>query len=178
MTRDVAHKLKYKKPANIYSTFFPAMQGKRSKMSSSDPTSSILLTDTPKMIKDKINKYAFSGGRQTAEEQRELGADLDIDVPFQYLTFFLEDDEKLEDIRVKYSSGELLTGEVKAILIDCLTEFLLDFQAKRAKVTDEDVEKFLEIRQMSPYPTAWKEEMDKRAAERAKQDAEKKAAKD
>jgi len=48
MTRDVAHKLKYMKPANIYSTFFPALQGKKTKMSSSDATSSILLTDTPK----------------------------------------------------------------------------------------------------------------------------------
>jgi len=82
MTRDVAHKLKYMKPANIYSTFFPALQGKKSKMSSSDFSSTILLTDTPKMIKEKINKYAFSGGRQTVEEHRKLGADLDIDVPF------------------------------------------------------------------------------------------------
>lgn len=63
MTRDVAHKLKYMKPANIYSTFFPALQGKKSKMSSSDETSAILLTDTAKMVTDKINKYAFSGGR-------------------------------------------------------------------------------------------------------------------
>ena len=63
MTRDVAHKLKYMKPATIYSTFFPALQGKKSKMSSSDDTSSILLTDTPKMVSNKINKYAFSGGR-------------------------------------------------------------------------------------------------------------------
>lgn len=74
-------------------------------MSSSDPNSGILLTDTPKQIKDKVNKYAFSGGRQTVEEHKRLGADMDIDVPFQYLQFFLEDDEKLEDIRQKYSSG-------------------------------------------------------------------------
>ena len=127
MTRDVAHKLKYMKPANIYSTFFPALQGKKSKMSSSDFSSTILLTDTPKMIKEKINKYAFSGGRQTVEEHRKLGADLDIDVPFQYLQFFLDDDEQLEDIRQKYSSGELLTGEVKAILVKCLTDFLKEF---------------------------------------------------
>jgi len=93
MTRDVAHKLKYMKPATIYSTFFPALQGKKSKMSSSDETSSILLTDTPKMVSDKISKYAFSGGRQTVEEHRALGADLDVDVSFQWLTFFLEDDE-------------------------------------------------------------------------------------
>ena len=51
-------------------------------MSSSDPTTSILLTDTAKEIKDKINKYAFSGGRQTVEEHREKGADIDIDVSY------------------------------------------------------------------------------------------------
>lgn len=48
MTRDLAHKLKYMKPATLYSTFFPALKGKKTKMSSSDETSSILLTDTPK----------------------------------------------------------------------------------------------------------------------------------
>ena len=93
MTRDLAHKLKYMKPANIYSTFFPALQGKKSKMSSSVYSSAILLTDKPDVIKDKINKYAFSGGRQTVEEHREKGADLEVDVPYQYLTFFLDDDE-------------------------------------------------------------------------------------
>ena len=113
MTRDVAQKLKYMKPANIYSSFFPALQGKKTKMSSSDANSSILLTDTAKMVKDKINKFALSGGRQTAEEHRRLGADLDIDVPFQYLWFFLDDDEKLEEIRKAYAGGEMLTGEIK-----------------------------------------------------------------
>ena len=127
MTRDVAQKLKYMKPASFYSTFFPALQGKKSKMSSSDYNSSILLTDTAKQIKDKVNKYAFSGGRQTVEEHREKGADLEIDVPFQYLTFFLDDDEQLKDIEQKYGSGEMLTGEVKKILIDCLTKFVTDF---------------------------------------------------
>lgn len=75
------------------------MQGKKTKMSSSNATSSILLTDTPKQVKDKVNKYAFSGGRQTVEEHRQFGADLDIDVSYQYLTFFLDDDEKLEEIK-------------------------------------------------------------------------------
>jgi tryptophanyl-tRNA synthetase len=68
MTRDVAAKLKYMKPSTIYSTFFPALQGLKAKMSSSDATSSILLTDTAKQIESKINKYAFSGGQPTLEE--------------------------------------------------------------------------------------------------------------
>jgi len=82
MTRDVAQKLKYAKPASIYSTFFPALQGKKTKMSSSDPTSGILLTDSANDIKKKINKYAFSGGQATLELQKEKGANLDIDVPY------------------------------------------------------------------------------------------------
>ena len=127
MTRDIAQKLKYMKPASIYSTFFPALQGLKSKMSASEVTSAIFVTDKPDEIKKKINKYAFSGGQQTVEEHRKLGANIDVDVPFQWLTFFLDDDEKLEDIRVKYSSGEMLTGEVKTILIKCLQDFVKAF---------------------------------------------------
>lgn len=63
LTRDVAAKLKYKKPVCIHSIFFPGLKGKQTKMSSSDPTSCILLTDTASQIKNKINKYAFSGGQ-------------------------------------------------------------------------------------------------------------------
>ena len=50
------------KPGSLYSSFFPALQGAKSKMSSSDPTSAVILTDTAKEIKDKVNKYALSGG--------------------------------------------------------------------------------------------------------------------
>ena len=47
----------------------------------------------------QINKYSFSGCQATVEEHREKGGNCDVDVSFQYLTFFLEDDEKLEQIR-------------------------------------------------------------------------------
>ena len=155
MTRDIAQKLKYQKPAGIYSSFFPALQGKKSKMSSSDPNSSILVTDTAADIKRKINKYAFSGGGQTVEEHRANGGNLEIDVPYQYLTFFLEDDEKLAEIGEKYSKGEMLTGEIKAELIKVMQEFVKDFQEKRAKVTDEDVKRFMSVRKMQKFPTKW-----------------------
>lgn len=41
---------------------------------------------------------AIAGGKATTEEQRRLGADLEVDVPYQYLTFFLEDDQELANI--------------------------------------------------------------------------------
>lgn len=50
------------------------------------------MTDTSNQIKNKVNKYAFSGGQETAEEQRKLGGNPDVDVSYQYLQFFMEDD--------------------------------------------------------------------------------------
>jgi tryptophanyl-tRNA synthetase len=82
MTRDVAAKLKYEKTACFYSIFFPALQGLKCKMSSSDPNSSILLTDKPADVKRKVSKYAFSGGGATLEEHKANGANLEIDVPY------------------------------------------------------------------------------------------------
>ena len=46
-----------------------------------------------------MNKYAFSGGRDTVEEHRRLGANTDVDVSYQYLTFFMEDSEKLKQVK-------------------------------------------------------------------------------
>jgi tryptophanyl-tRNA synthetase len=73
--------------------FLDALQGPGSKMSASDDTSAIFMKDTAKEIKNKVNRYAFSGGRETVEEHREKGGNPDVDVSFQYLQFFLEDDE-------------------------------------------------------------------------------------
>ena len=117
-------------------------------MSASDETSSIYLTDSAKKIKTKINKYAFSGGQATIEEHRTLGGNCDVDISFQYLTFFLEDDDELEQIRQDYSSGKLLTGELKAKLISVLQELVAEHQKRRAQVTDDVIDEFMRPRQL------------------------------
>lgn len=104
------------------------------------------MRDTPNQIKNKINKYAFSGGKVSVEEHRELGGDTTVDVAFQYLRFFLEDDGELERIRVAYESGEMLTGELKAICIKELQTYVAAFQERRAKVDDEAVKLFMDRR--------------------------------
>lgn len=104
------------------------------------------MRDTPSQIKNKINKYAFSGGKVSVEEHREQGGNTDVDVSFQYLRFFLDDDEELEKIRVSYEKGELLTGELKAICIKELQTYVAAFQERRGKVSDEDVKLFMERR--------------------------------
>ncbi|KAK9464415.1 tryptophanyl-tRNA synthetase [Lipomyces arxii] len=144
--RDVAFKLRYPKPSLIHSRFFPALQGSQSKMSASVDSSAIFMTDTAKQIDRKIKRYAFSGGRDTLEEQRKYGGNPDVDVSFQYLSFFLEDDEELERIRAAYTKGELLTGELKVLCINVLQEFVGEFQKNRAAVSDELVKEFMSAR--------------------------------
>ncbi|KAJ3868660.1 hypothetical protein EV359DRAFT_31756 [Lentinula novae-zelandiae] len=144
LTRDVAQKLKYPKPALIHSKFFPALQGPQTKMSASDPNSSIYMTDKPAQIKNKINKHGFSGGQETEEEHRRLGGDTEVDVTYQYLTFFLEDDEELANLGEEYRAGRLLTGQLKAKCIQLLQQFVSDFQERRAKVTDEQIDMFMD----------------------------------
>eukprot|EP01100_Stratorugosa_tubuloviscum_P013336 TRINITY_DN6625_c0_g1_i1.p1 TRINITY_DN6625_c0_g1~~TRINITY_DN6625_c0_g1_i1.p1 ORF type:complete len:459 (-),score=195.99 TRINITY_DN6625_c0_g1_i1:127-1503(-) len=148
MTRDVAPRLGYHKPALIHSKFFPALQGHQTKMSASSSNSAIFLTDSPAEIKKKIDKYAFSGGRTSVEEHRRLGANTDIDIAYQYLTFFMEDDERLEQIKQDYSSGKMLTSEIKKILTSVLTDFVIRHQTIRAAVTEEMVDAFLTPRRL------------------------------
>jgi len=143
LARDLASRIKTPKFIQISSTyhfFVPGLNG--GKMSSSDPTSFIALTDDEKTVAKKVMKYAFSGGQPTIEEHRKKGGNPDIDVSYQWLTFFEEDDNKLKRIYEDYKSGKLLTGELKQILIEKLTKFLKDHQQKREKAKDQ-IDKFL-----------------------------------
>ena len=146
LSRDIAHRLGSPKPASICSQFFPALQGYHTKMSASDDNSAIFLTDTMGKIKTKVNKYAFSGGGDTLDLHRQNGGNCDVDIPYQYLRFFLDDDEELARIKSEYSSGRMLTGEIKAKCIECLQKLVADYQEKRKQVTDDILDYFMSIR--------------------------------
>ncbi|VVB79793.1 Tryptophan--tRNA ligase [uncultured archaeon] len=132
VARDVYPKLGYPKPAIIHGMFLPPLTGNEGKMSSSNANVAILTTDTEEEVKKKINKYAFSGGRDTLEEHRKLGGNPDVDVCFQYLKFLFEpDDKKLEQIYRDYKSGKMLSGELKSYTIEKINSFLKEHQKKR-----------------------------------------------
>ena len=62
---------------------------------------------------------------------------LEVDVAYQYLTFFLEDDEELERIRLAYSTGAMLTGEVKDRLVEVLQSLVQTHQVNlRPTITE------------------------------------------
>jgi tryptophanyl-tRNA synthetase len=130
MTRDVADKLGYYKPAQVHSKFLPALN-KEGKMSSSLPETAVYTTDKPKDVERKI-KNAFTGGQPTVEEQRKKGGNPQICPVFWYEQYFFEkDDRRLEEIRQSCLTGRLLCGEHKISLVIKVKDFLEDFQRKR-----------------------------------------------
>lgn len=141
VSRDVIPKLGYPKPASIQCLFLPPLAGP-GKMSSSAQGDAIFTTDDAKTVKNKVNKYAFSGGRDTVEEHRRLGGNPDVDIAYQWLTFFEESDAKLKRIHDDYRSGKLLSGELKGILIEKLNVFLAEHQKKR-ELARKSIEKFI-----------------------------------
>jgi tryptophanyl-tRNA synthetase len=135
--RDLAESLGYYKAAMISSKFFPPLTGIEGKMSSSKPETAIWLTDEEEKIRKKIFKYAFSGGQPTVELHRKYGGNPEIDVSFQWLyNFFEENDEKIKKIEEDYKSGALLSGELKQILIEKLVDFISKHKEKREKAKE------------------------------------------
>lgn len=144
MARDVAPKLGFEKPCALMCQFLPSLEG-NSKMSSTGatgPSKTIFMTDSEKEVKDKINRYAFSGGQDTVELHRELGGNPDVDISYQWLKYFLEDDAELERIYHEYRTGRMLTGELKKITIETIVNVIRRHKEEKAKVTDELVAHF------------------------------------
>ncbi len=109
-------------PSSTYHKFAIGMTG--DKMSSSRPETTIFLTEDVQTMEKKV-KSSFSGGQPTLEEHRRLGGDPDVDVAFQYLRYFFEDDDDaLAEVETGYRSGEILTGQMKQICIDKASEYL------------------------------------------------------
>ena len=147
LARDVAPKLGYQKPCSLMCKFLPALEGD-SKMSSTAATNTsglsntIFMNDDPATIEKKIMKYAFSGGQDTVEQHRKLGGNPDIDISFQWLRYFEEDDEVLKNIETQYKKGELLTGELKKITAAVIANIVIINQKNKTEVTEQCVRRF------------------------------------
>jgi len=148
IARDVAARTEYRKPAILHIQFLPALQGTQKKASSSDPNSAIFISDSQKVIKDKIFRYAFSGGQKSLEEHRQLGADLDVDISYQYLRFFLPDDNKLQDIADSYKCGALLTSEIKNVLVQIVADLVEQHNANKEAISREMIELMTSVRRI------------------------------
>jgi tryptophanyl-tRNA synthetase len=134
VTRDVAPKLGYYKPAQIHCRFVPGL-GRGGKMSASMPETSIFTVDSPEVAAKKV-MAAFTGGRATIDEQRRLGANPDICTVFSYDYFHFMNQTEIEDLRYNCLAGNIMCGECKQLLAERVKKFLIEHQEKREKAKD------------------------------------------
>jgi len=121
-------------PSSIYHRFMTGLTG--GKMSSSVPASHISLLDDPEDGYDKVTA-ATTGGRETADLQRELGGEAD-DCPVYELYAYLlaDDDEFAREVYEECVGGERLCGGCKEQAAELMREFLEDHQEKREEWAD------------------------------------------
>ncbi len=141
MTRDIAEKMGYYKPAQMHTKFLPGL-GRGGKMSASQPETAVFTIDPPEVAEKKI-MGAYTGGQPTVREQREKGGDPTIcSIYAYYFYLFEEDDSKLVELENSCRSGALVCGDCKARLAKVVSNFLTDFQKKREKAKDR-IEEYL-----------------------------------
>jgi tryptophanyl-tRNA synthetase len=145
LARDLAPKLKLRKPALILGKFLPSLKGLNYKMSSTSTNQKndqpIFLSDDISIIKKKI-AVAASGGRETLELQKELGANLDIDVAYHYMLYLEEDQNIIDHITKDYGSGKLSTGELKQLLVTRISSIINNHKEKIEQLTEKEFKMF------------------------------------
>ncbi|MGB0653496.1 MAG: tryptophan--tRNA ligase [Thermoplasmatota archaeon] len=123
------------RPSATFHRFMTGLTG--DKMSSSKPESSIFLTDEPKAAQKKL-MASVTGGRATAQEQREQGADpTKCPVYELYLYHLADDDEHLQQVNDECRGGERLCGGCKKEAAGLLLEFLAEHKEKRDQVAHQ-----------------------------------------
>jgi tryptophanyl-tRNA synthetase len=135
ITRDIATKLGFYKPAQIHSKFLPSLS-RDSKMSSSRPETAILTTDEPEIIEKKVLS-SFTGGQATISLQKKLGGNADICPVYDYLKYFFDDEKESLERYLRCKSGNLLCGECKSDLANNTRDFIIEFQRKRDEAKDK-----------------------------------------
>lgn len=143
--RDIAAKQRYDvdKPGALLSKFLPSLEGpgKMSSSDGSDAAPTITLSDDRETVFEKIHTYAYSGGQPTVDAHRKQGGDPEVDVSFQLLSsFFEDDDDRLERIAREYRNGSLLSGELKEMAADAIASFLDAHQRRRRQLDPLDTE--------------------------------------
>jgi tryptophanyl-tRNA synthetase len=141
LARDVSKRLAdqfdlFNPMSSIYLKHVPSMLNMNEKMSKSIKGSGMSLIESKEVINSTINR-AITGGRDTAEEQRKLGADINKCTVCRLLQFTYQDTNALDEILRKEASGETLCGQTKEIL----KNYVLDIVEKHKKA----YEKYLPI---------------------------------
>ena len=117
-------------PSAVYHRLMLSLSGS-DKMSKRSADSLLTLDDSQKDATRKIST-AFTGGRDTVEEQRRLGGRADICPVYDLYRFhFARDDEHVETVYHECTKGIRLCGECKQEAAGLAKGFLSEHQRKR-----------------------------------------------
>ena len=117
-------------PSAVYHRLMLSLEGEE-KMSKRTETSLLTLDDSPAAASRKVLS-AFTGGRNTVEEQRRLGGRADICPVYDLYRFhFAKDDEHVERVYHECTKGIRLCGECKQEAAGLAKKFLADHHNKR-----------------------------------------------
>ncbi|HMF32527.1 MAG TPA: tryptophan--tRNA ligase, partial [Candidatus Lokiarchaeia archaeon] len=132
LTRDLSA-LYYKhffKPSSTYHRLLPGIDGSE-KMSKRNPNSMFTFSEDLDSIRAKIMR-ALTGGRGSAQEQREKGGEADKCMIFRMLLFLFEqDDTELNERYRKCYGGEILCGQCKKESAEIILNFIKVHQEKK-----------------------------------------------
>lgn len=134
LTRDLAGRFRsdfgFVPPSAVYHRLELALTGGL-KMSKRVPETGFTLDDTPTEASRRV-RVAFTGGRDTVEEQRRLGARADICPVYDLYRFhFATDDEHVNRVYHECTTGIRLCGECKQEAIGLVKTFLEEHHKKR-----------------------------------------------
>lgn len=140
LTRDLANKFRRKfkfiPPSSTYHKILKGLDGSP-KMSKRNPMSFFTLNETPNTIAKKIS-CAFTGGRATINEQKELGGVPEVCPIYEIeMCHFVEDDKDMVETYKCCKCGSLLCGEHKARTKKIVVKFVEEHQRKREKLVDK-----------------------------------------
>lgn len=140
LTRDIAHRFRERlgfiAPAATYHKIMRGLDGSP-KMSKRNPMSYFTLNEELESVEWKLMN-AYTGGRATAKEQRELGGVPELCCIYELCLFhFIEDDSKLLEMYNRCRSGAVLCGECKAEVAMLILSFLKEHQMRRRSFIDQ-----------------------------------------
>ncbi len=137
LARDISKKLKMNLPSELVIKFQPSLKDPEAKMSGSKPETAIYLSDTPELVRKKINK-AYTGAVSSLAVHQEKGGVPDICSVFNLLTFHQPDSVMIEALKSRYISGDLTMKELKEIVIEFIIQLLDEHKARRSNVSNMD----------------------------------------
>jgi len=140
LTRDLAARFRdeygFIPPSSVYHRLMLSLTGDQ-KMSKRSEDSLLTLEDSQAAASRKV-LTAFTGGRDTVEEQRRLGGRADICPIYDLYRFhFARDDEHVDRVYHECTKGIRLCGECKQEANGLVKEFLSEHRKKRDSLMDD-----------------------------------------